>query len=141
MSGNINWSIKEVSEIKPLAAYIERILPKAKKGVNVTVNQNRPLRSSKQRRYYFGVIISIIAEESGYKKTEHDLVHEWVKDKFCPAKDTPLGLIKSTKLLNTVEEEEYHKDIRDWYEDFTKNPETGIGVIIPLPNETENWNY
>lgn len=136
----MNWTIKQQNEIKPLLDYIERVLQKAKLGLNVSVSQNRPLRSVKQNRYYRGVIVKIIGEDSGYKKTEYNLVHELLKEKFCPTKETPLGKVKSTTLLNTVEEEQYHKDIRDWYEEFTTTEEKQ-GVIIPLPNETSSWDY
>ena len=135
-----HWTIYNKQEINPVIAYIERILPKAKRGVNVAVTVNRPPSSTKQKRYYRGVIVAIIAEQNGYKKTEHELVHKLLLDKFCPAKKTQLGDVKSTVLLNTIEMEQYEKDIRDWYEEFTET-ETGERVIIPLPNETANWNY
>jgi len=130
----MNWALREIKDIKQLVLYIERILPKSKRGVSVVVTTNRPIRSNKQNRYYRGVIVAIIGEGLGYKKCNYWMVHEALKDMFCPEKETALGMIKSTRLLNTVEEEVYHKDIRDWYEE-------DYDVIIPLPNETQNWDY
>lgn len=131
---NKNWTLREIEDIKPLIIHLRSIIPKAEFGVSVVVTKNRKIRSAKQRKYYMGVIVAIIADNSGYSKHERWQVHEILKQKFCPEKETKLGMIRSTKLLNTHEEEIYHEDIRKWADEYFE-------ITIPLPNETDEWEY
>ena len=99
-------------------------------------NKNWVLRELEDLQPLIIHLRSIIpkADNSGYSKHQRWQVHEIMKQKFCPEKETKLGMIRSTKLLNTLEEEIYHDDIRKWADDFFE-------ITIPLPNETEEWDY
>ena len=109
--------------------YSNRLLETAKLGILVTISEKKQKRTSKQNRYYRGCLVAKIGEQQGYHKHEYESVHIALKEMFCPVKGNVLGKdIRSTTLLNTAEEEEYHKDIREWYYDFA-------GYQLPLPNE------
>ena len=116
--------------------YANRLLEKAKLGILVTVSEKKQKRTSKQNRYYRGALVAKIGELEGYNKHEYEIVHLALKEMFCPVKKTAFGIeVKSTTLLDTAEEEQYHTDIRNWYYDFSN------GYMLPLPNEVpEEYN-
>jgi len=114
--------------------YAKRLIGTAKFGILINITQKKQQRSIKQNRYYRGVIVAMIADEAGYQKPNRWQVHEVLKKMFCPEKRTPLGMIQSTRLLNTAEMEQYHTDIRTWYD-------TEYHIIIPLPNEMPESFY
>lgn len=102
----------------------------AGKAVVLTLGQRTKRRSDNQHRYYFGVVVTIIAEELGYTKEE---LHEALKWKFLrleaePEKGRSLETVRSTTVLSTGEFERYLDDIRIW-------AATELGVVVPLPNE------
>ena len=71
-------------------------------------------RSNPQNRYYFGVVLNLIADEIGHTPDE---CHEIFKAKFLPVKQIKVGgkiyhIPGSTKELMTVEMEEYIEKIR-----------------------------
>jgi hypothetical protein len=51
--------------------------------VQVTVSKVKGLRTEQQMRYYFGVVVKLIAEHTGH---DTDYIHEFLKDKFAPRK-------------------------------------------------------
>jgi len=97
--------------------------------VNVAIKPHRNSRSYNQNRYYWGVIISILADFTGYSKDE---MHEVLKGKFLSDEKEIAGeqirFSYSTAELNTVEFEQYLTDIREW-------ASVKLGLFIPLPNE------
>ena len=109
--------------------YADRLLIKAKLGILVTISEKKQKRSIKQNGYYRGCLVATIADQQGYKKHEYWMVHDTLKEMFCPVKKVLFGIgVRSTTLLDTAEEEQYHQDIREWYYDFA-------GYQLPLPNE------
>lgn len=120
-------------------------MAKAFKGkrIEVTVKQRYKQRSSPQNRYYWGVLIPSIllafidlGNDLQQDNQEHlDMVHGFLKDKFlhngieiANAQGEVEQLPPSTTRLSTIEQEEYHEDIRRWAAEF-------LNVVIPLPNE------
>lgn len=99
----------------------------------LTLEIIRPTRSIMQLRYYFGVVVKILSEETGYTP---EVMHEHLKKIFLGYKeyDMPDGTthiqIESTKGKTTVEFEDYLKEIRQWSGEF-------LNCYIPLPNETK----
>ncbi len=117
------------SDIEKAFHYAKRLLETAKFGILINISEKRQKRSTKQNRYYRGVIVATIGKNEGYHKHEYEIVHEALRDMFCPVKKIIFGVgIKSTTLLNTAEMEQYHEDIRAWYYDFGS-------YQLPLPNE------
>ena len=89
-------------------------------------------RSDNQNRYYWGVVIKILAEELGYLSDE---MHEILKYKFLAQKDVVLGdetltIPDSSANLNTTEFEKYLAEIRMW-------ASRDLDILIPQPNEVE----
>lgn len=92
-------------------------------------------RSQNQNAYYWGVIIRMIAEDTG---GDEDKVHAFLKAEFgqmeqvtfVGKRDTLIKQIpiSSTK-YSTVEFEDYLAKCRMWAADF-------LGIIIPLPHES-----
>ena len=124
----MRYRITSYDELVKAFKYAKRQLENSKFGIFVDVTKKKQQRSLVQNNYYHGVLVAKIGMEVGYKKENYYQVHEALKEKFCPEKETPLGMVKSTKMLNTAEMEEYHNDIRLWFADE-------YDYELPLPNE------
>lgn len=85
-----------------------------------------------QNGYYWGVVLADIAAFTGMTPQEVHLemkaLHNPVASKLSPEITKP----GSTQNLDTLEFEEYLERIRVWAAD----PHDGLGLTIPLPNET-----
>lgn len=94
--------------------------------VQVLVEPKRKPRSLAENNYYWGVVIPIISEWSGFTPEE---THLALKEHFLSEFDRQHGLMrmKSTADLSTVDFEKYMSNIRMWAADQ--------GQFIPLPNE------
>lgn len=106
----------------------EKFLNKMPEKLSVTVQPYKNQRSSSQNNYYFGVVVQIIAKDTG--NTMED-VHEALKSMFLPKSVTLKNVIgsvgRSTASLKTDEFEIYLENIRRWA--------STQGLDIPLPNE------
>lgn len=98
-------------------------------------------RTDKQNRYYWGVVVAMVADWSGQGRED---IHEFFKKKFGKIKmaefrDKDGNIVyeeipvSTTKLL-TVEFEDYAASIRRWAAEF-------CGLDIPLPNECALGEY
>ena len=94
--------------------------------VQVLIEPKRKPRSLAENGYYWGVVIQLLCEWSGYSRDE---MHDALREKFLAAYDEGRGLSKlsSTADLDTAGFEKYLSDIRQWASEQ--------GVFIPLPNE------
>lgn len=83
-------------------------------------------RSNEQNRYYWGVVVAYIAEDSGYTPDEtHDsLRHHFLTDHTNPE----FPRVRSTTELDTMEFEYYLECCRRLGSEI-------YGLYIPLPNE------
>jgi hypothetical protein len=100
----------------------------AGKPVEVTVRKVRKQRSDRQSRYYWGVVVDMLAQFCGY---DREAMHEALKWKFLRLEaDSPLPTVRSTTDLSTKEFEDYLDCVRTW-------AGADLGVNIPLPNECE----
>ena len=96
----------------------------------IEIREDRDQRSGNQNRYYFGCVIKILSDETGFERNE---MHEHLKLRFLKYyKPLPNGefieLVKSTKDLDTKEMEDYLEKIRMF-------AAQELDVQIPLPNE------
>lgn len=91
----------------------------------VTIEKWYKKYSDKQRNYYFGVPVSILAEHTGFSPKE---MHEALKMKFLTQKGEVIDKVQSITSLSTVQMEEYLKHIRDWAAD-------SLDCYVPEPNE------
>jgi hypothetical protein len=88
-------------------------------------------RSLSQNAYYWGVVIKIIADHSGY--TSHE-VHQWLAGEFLSYQKAGRLFAKSTTELDTMEFERYLERCRIW-------AQTEQDLRIPLPNEVTDEMY
>ena len=95
--------------------------------VEVIIRKPKTSRSDNQSRYYFGVVVELLAKELGYDKDE---IHEILKYKFLQSNAMGMPYVKSTTKLSTGEFEDYLEKIRRWAAEF-------LNINIPLPNECE----
>lgn len=101
------------------------------KEVEVIIKPWKNSRSGQQNKYYWGVVISMISEETGYTRDE---LHEFFKILFL-SKSITIGEKEyktsiSTSKLKTDEFEDYIGAIKD----FAK---LKISLHIPEPNEID----
>lgn len=93
--------------------------------VEVIVRKRRTQRSSQANRFYFGVVIALIAEHCGYEKDE---MHEALAMRFLRIEDDPITgspRRKRTPHTDTAEFADYVEAcIRFGAE---------LGVVIPAP--------
>jgi hypothetical protein len=101
--------------------------------VLITIERLRATRSQRQNAWYWGVIVQLLADHTGYTPDE---MHEVLKAKFIPKRFAvadgngeicdELVIGGSTAILNTVEFGEYCEAIRQWAAD-------SLHVVIPDP--------
>jgi hypothetical protein len=106
----------------------------AGKFVEVTVREQRNRRSDRQLRWYWGQILELLSEHTGYTPDE---LHEYCKSRFIPKRLAICdgnGVIVdervvggSTGKLNTTEMAEYCEAVR-------KFAAEDLGVVIPDPD-------
>ena len=97
------------------------------KDVEVIVRKFKKERSNQQNKYYWGVVISLLCETTGYFDEE---MHDALKMMFLRDDTRKIPTLRSTANLTTVEFEEYLEKIRIW-------AVQELNCIIPLPNEVE----
>jgi hypothetical protein len=103
------------------------------KRVQVTVEKIKNSRTISQNRYYWGVVVKLIAQHTGH---DPEQIHELLKQMFSPKwyahfstlTDTSKGIPTSTTRLDTIEFVEYTEKCRMWANEF-------LGLEIPLPGE------
>jgi len=129
------FTIKTQSDIEKPMSYAKRLLETAKFGIKISVEKKRNPRTSKENRYYWGIIVKMISDATGYFPLE---VHEILKQEFLRLEDKIINgkryiITKSTAKLNTAEAEEYYEKCRMY-------ASINIEICIPLPNEiSSSW--
>lgn len=104
------------------------------KRIFITLETEKKGRSLNQNAYYFGVVVDLLSELTGFNQDE---MHEILKHKFLrqtlwvPKKDGVKEksiIARSTADLTTKEFEDYLSQIRQW-------ASIDLGCYIPNPNE------
>ena len=94
--------------------------------IELVIRRRRRARSTRQCRYYWGVVVAMLAEACGYTPDE---LHDGLKWKFLRHQaESALPTVRSTTDLTTTEFEEFLETVRAW-------AATDLNVHIPLPNE------
>jgi hypothetical protein len=93
-------------------------------------------RSLQYNRYYFGVIVEILAESIGY---DRESMHENLKLKFASLPDPNhdgMFIIERTSKMTTERFMRYCADIQQWAAEF-------LNIYLPDPNEIplDNLTY
>ena len=97
--------------------------------IECIIRPKRRQRSSSQNRYYFGVVVALIAEACGY---EPDEMHEVLAMRFLRIEDCPLTGAprrQRTPRTNTAEFSTYVEQCRRFGAE--------LGLYIPSPGEVE----
>jgi hypothetical protein len=107
--------------------------------VVITIESRKAARSQLQNRYYWGVVVDLISQHTGYSPEE---LHELLKAKFLPKKlavCNGIGEIQgefviggSTTKLNKIEFGEYMDAIKQWAAE-------SLDVVIPDPDTGAMW--
>jgi hypothetical protein len=100
------------------------------KEVWIDIDVKKDKRSINQNNYYWGVVVELISDHTGY---EPDEVHEFLKDKFIKPKEIVIGnenrnVTTSTTKLTPEHFCKFIEVIQRW---ATKS----LNVYIPNPNE------
>lgn len=97
------------------------------KPVDLVVKVHRHQRTSQANRFYFGVVVPLIAEHCGYEKDE---MHELLAMRFLRIEDDPVT--GSPRRKHTPETDT--KEFSD-YVDACMRFGAELGVYIPQPGE------
>ncbi len=97
------------------------------KRVELTLQKERNNRSNQQNKFYWAVVVEILAEYFGYTPEE---LHEALKYKFLLQHEDTLATVRSTTSLSTVE-------FMDYVDRITRWAATDYQIYIPDPNEVE----
>jgi len=95
------------------------------KQIELTVGSVKKSRSNNQNRYYWGVVVTMLSDETGYSTDE---MHDALRMLFLQDRTKKIPTIKSTTDLSTVEFEDYLAKIRQWAAET-------LNCVIPDPNE------
>ena len=98
--------------------------------VEITITKRkkaRPQRSNEQNRYYWGVVIELLAQETG---NERDDIHTALRMKFLGRLKDKMWIAESTTNLDTAEMEDYLSKCRMW-------ASADLGIYIPKPDEID----
>lgn len=104
------------------------------KEVELVIREHKKTRSNRQNAYYWGVVVAMIAEQSGNRSPRS--VHEDLSEYFGlkEERENIFGEVSiitvSTTRYNTKQFEEYLEKLRLFALDF-------YGINIPLPNEVD----
>lgn len=100
--------------------------------IEVSFKDYKGSRSDRQRRYYWAVIVDMIAEKIGQSREEtNEFIKWWFNPKMI---DLPNG--EQVRIGSSIESEpidrveEIYSSIRQW-------AGTELGLFIPLPNEED----
>jgi len=106
--------------------YLVHVASLEGKLIELTLQKERHIRTLNQNRYYWGVVVEILANHFGYDKDE---MHEALKFKFLKRhEDSALPTVGSTAKLSTVEFGDYIDTVVRW-------AASEYRVVIPEANE------
>jgi len=99
------------------------------KTVEVTIKEYKPKRSNQLNQYYWGVVVKIISDYTGYTKEEtHELLKQTFLKKKVLIEDTWYDTTDSTTKLNNKEMLEFIEEVKQWAAQT-------LYVYIPDPHE------
>lgn len=97
----------------------------------IEIQKSKRIRSLNQNKYYWGVVVKIIANHTGYTSDE---THQQLGRMFLSYKNGATVFVKSTTKLNTVDFEDYLDKCRNWAREE-------MSCYIPMPNEITEEMY
>lgn len=119
-------------KFKFLGAELEEVVSKIRQQVKegnaayiLEIYKAKAKRSLNQNSYYWGVVVTILADETGYTIDE---VHQELGGMFLRYVKSGKEFVRSTATLDTLEFEKYLEQCRKW-------AWNDLNITIPLPNE------
>lgn len=119
-------------KFKFLGAELEEVVSKIRQQVKegnaayiLEIHKAKAKRSLNQNSYYWGVVVTILADETGYTIDE---VHQELGGMFLRYQKSGKEFTRSTATLDTLEFELYLERCRKW-------AWNDMNITIPLPNE------
>lgn len=97
----------------------------------IEILKSKNKRSLNQNKYYWGVVVKILANHTGYTSDE---THQELARMFLGYDNNGKRFVKSTTKLNTFDFEQYMDKCRKWASEE-------MNVHIPLPNEVTEEVY
>ncbi len=97
------------------------------KGIKLIIKRIKKYRSNNENRYYWGVVVKLLSEHTGYSSDE---MHDALRMLFLRNADRKIPTLRSSTSLTTIEFENYLTEIRQW---ATQE----LDCFIPLPNEVD----
>lgn len=95
--------------------------------VELTLGKRKTTRSSKANRYYFGVVVKLLAEHCGYDRQE---MHETLAMRFLRIEDCPVTGAPRRKRTPKTDSTEFSE-----YVNHCIQLAAELGVVIPDANE------
>ena len=115
-----------------LAYYEEYLMTLEGKKVQMTVETRKKPRSGAENRYYWSVIVKMIAEETGEHPDTAHYSKKYLGGRRMTGVDHKDGTredrVQDSNSMTTVEFEDYLKKCREWASEE-------LSIYIPLPNE------
>ena len=85
------------------------------KTVEVTIKEYKPKRSNQLNQYYWGVVVKIISDYTGYTKEEtHELLKQTFLKKKVLVNDEWYDTTESTTKLNNTQMLEFIEKVKQW---------------------------
>jgi hypothetical protein len=101
------------------------------KNVQLTLGKVKELRTEQQMRYYFGVVVKLIADYTG---DDIDTIHEFLKDKFAPKKT--ITVEKETRVVPGCTHDLFKDNFFEDYVDHIRQwAAQELQIVIPDPNQ------
>jgi hypothetical protein len=101
------------------------------KNVQLTLGKVKGLRTEQQMRYYFGVVVKLIADYTG---DDIDTIHEFLKDKFAPKKT--ITVEKETRVVPGCTHDLFKDNFFEDYVDHIRQwAAQELQIVIPDPNQ------
>jgi len=97
------------------------------KDVELTIGKPAKKRSGQENRYYWGVVIKILSEYTGYSDDE---MHDALRMMFLIDRSGKLPILRSTASLTVAEFEDYMSKVRAW-------ASMELSCYVPEPNEVD----
>lgn len=142
--GKVENGKLKITNRKGMLSDIERFEGKS---VELTLSRRRNTRSNQQNAYMWGCVIPIVRQgliDAGWEREKvnsAEVVHEILKDLFCPREEVVnentgevMRLPATTTNITTTQMMEYISDIQRWASEF-------LGVYIPEPNEQTKFEF
>ena len=136
------FKLIESGDLSPLDEVLDKLEPKIKEGIDYTLYllDDKKQRTLNANRYYFGVVLKVISDETGEKNVNIavDDLHEVLKFKFNSKviliDGEPHEIGESTKKMTQDRFIEYIEQIREW-------ALADLNCWIPLPTEVEGADF